>query len=405
MTQPSNVLTTMGRLRLPSIGQSQRIVAAKYGVSVGRQLREMIGLRYGPGKITPFYYYRYRLFDPAKSRAARRAYLGDGVGQVMQQSLTPKHLYKATHVLDDKAITLSLCEATDIACTRTQSVYAPLRRLGQWPHLSDADQIVDFLIRQAQYPIFGKPVDGRQSYGVIGLFGLDDDGRLMLGDDTPGPYPAELAAEIVAKFPKGYLFQDHLQMQSELRAICPKGVGVGRIETLIGEDGTPAELYVIWRGAGADGYASDGTPILRALLDPKTGRVLCATYGGGLGVTPATQTYDGAPLDTFVFDQVPAAVELAKRAHAMLPDLALIGWDLAFTETGPVIIEGNATPALTLYQIVAGKGVLDADFAPRLTAAAARARASEQAETAAESARQRGIMREIVAHEKGRLKN
>jgi hypothetical protein len=43
--------------------------------------------------------------------------------------------------------------------------------------------------------------------------------------------------------------------------------------------------------------------------------------------------------------------ELAVAAHKCFPMFALVGWDIAITENGPTIIEGNRVPDLDLYQI------------------------------------------------------
>ena len=42
---------------------------------------------------------------------------------------------------------------------------------------------------------------------------------------------------------------------------------------------------------------------------------------------------------------------LLRRAHALLPGVALVGWDLAFTPQGPCLIEGNSGPALLAHQL------------------------------------------------------
>jgi hypothetical protein len=44
-------------------------------------------------------------------------------------------------------------------------------------------------------------------------------------------------------------------------------------------------------------------------------------------------------------------VDLAIRAHETLPDIALIGWDIAVTPDGPVIIEGNSNPGADMLQV------------------------------------------------------
>lgn len=65
------------------------------------------------------------------------------------------------------------------------------------------------------------------------------------------------------------------------------------------------------------------------------------------------------PQTGFVFDGVKLpyyddAVALVKKAHAILSEVRTIGWDVALTPTGPVIIEGNDNWEISLMQIVAG---------------------------------------------------
>jgi len=43
--------------------------------------------------------------------------------------------------------------------------------------------------------------------------------------------------------------------------------------------------------------------------------------------------------------------ELAKKAHGLFPMHHLIGWDIAITETGPCVVEGNRIPDLFIIQI------------------------------------------------------
>lgn len=54
------------------------------------------------------------------------------------------------------------------------------------------------------------------------------------------------------------------------------------------------------------------------------------------------------------------ACELACRAHALFPGRsALIGWDIAFTQDGPVIIEANTSVGFFFYQTALGRPISD----------------------------------------------
>ncbi len=67
-------------------------------------------------------------------------------------------------------------------------------------------------------------------------------------------------------------------------------------------------------------------------------------------------TYDKHPLTGFDFNSikkipyVPEAIEMVKKAALLIPDLRYIGWDVAITDNGPLIIEGNEFPSYGLIQ-------------------------------------------------------
>lgn len=48
------------------------------------------------------------------------------------------------------------------------------------------------------------------------------------------------------------------------------------------------------------------------------------------------------------------AVELCTKAHSYFPHTYLIGWDVAITDSGPYILEGNERPGITAFQLING---------------------------------------------------
>lgn len=104
---------------------------------------------------------------------------------------------------------------------------------------------------------------------------------------------------------------------------------------------------------------------IAALIDSKSGRICTdAKYSGNY--------YDGKNLkrhpDTgiqFVGHQIPhwnECLAIAETAHRTKPDQMLLGWDFAWTkERGWDVVEANPVPAVSLYQMLAGKGIRE-DF-------------------------------------------
>jgi hypothetical protein len=97
-----------------------------------------------------------------------------------------------------------------------------------------------------------------------------------------------------------------------------------------------------------DSYCVGG---LAASIDLPTGRLGRAA---SLAMSSAAESTDshpdtGDPITGVVLPDWPATVALAKRAHAVAPGLApVIGWDIALTPEGPLLVEGNIPPGAAM---------------------------------------------------------
>ena len=73
------------------------------------------------------------------------------------------------------------------------------------------------------------------------------------------------------------------------------------------------------------------------------------------------QVYETHPLTGMRFDEVyipdvKAAFEMCEQAHLRIPQVRYIGWDVAFSVDGPVLVEGNEYPGYGIVQFYALKG-------------------------------------------------
>lgn len=62
-------------------------------------------------------------------------------------------------------------------------------------------------------------------------------------------------------------------------------------------------------------------------------------------------------IEGFVIPYWDEARDLLLRAHSSLPKLKTLGWDLAVTDKGPVIVEANPTYDVDLIQVAYAKGI------------------------------------------------
>jgi hypothetical protein len=57
---------------------------------------------------------------------------------------------------------------------------------------------------------------------------------------------------------------------------------------------------------------------------------------------------------------------LAIRAQQVFADRLFVGWDITMTPDGPVIVEGNSSPGLDIFQRPARSGMANGRFAELL---------------------------------------
>lgn len=349
-------------------------VARTYGISPLRQMREMFALRYGPGKIAFPEYYSNGLYDPTIPMDEKKTYVGRIGSWEINDRLSPETLTRSRVFVADKVMYTALLDRLGLPTTVTQAVAARTRHFGNIPALRTPRQVQTFLENDAIYPLFAKPCEGRGSVGSALLSGVED-GQIVMGNGRRADLGG-FCHEVFADYPEGFIFQTALEQHSDLTRIAGPSVGTMRVVT-VREDDTVRVLYTVWKvpspDAMSDNFWQKGSMV--AAVDD-TGVVGRVRKGTGM---------DGTWIDThpvsghaFAGMQIPhweAIGQAACDGHALFPEFGIVGWDVAATPQGPVLIECNDNPYHVLWQLANGQGIANSRFAPVLDRAAAKSRA------------------------------
>ncbi len=174
--------------------------------------------------------------------------------------------------------------------------------------------------------MIAKPIDGSGGRGV----------RLVRSlDEVPQAGSFILEEALVQHRYAAAIFPDAV---NTIRVMIGGQPGKGMI--LIGV----AHRFGTRRSQPTDNFKAGG---IVSLVDPETGRLseAVADLGGPDRATFSHHPSSKAAIAGVTIPHWPAVLSLARKASEALSGLSYVGWDIAVTANGPVIIEGNAALA------------------------------------------------------------
>lgn len=314
-----------------------RAIARRTGKSVTRQARDQLSMAWRFGCLPPSYY-MFELFDAQRLARAEdylhRFELKGGIYRLMKSVTETQTLPN----MGDKNEFTERCRANDLPVPETLLTHKagdPFET-SELPHC-------DLFIKTQR----GSGGTGAEAW----LYGPDERYRSLLDDECIGQ--SELLKRIKAR-DQDVVIQTRLLNHDAIRDLSNGALTTVRVLTLLDETGTYEATHAGLRMAIGANRLVDNSHAggIIAAVDMKSGRLSSAT---DIGLRPtigwcAHHPDTGAVIEGRILPYWPETVALACRAHAVFAPRVIVGWDIAITPNGPVLIEGNGAPGIDLLQ-------------------------------------------------------
>jgi len=208
--------------------------------------------------------------------------------------------------------------------------------------IGNNNQMNSYLHAQTAKEIIAKPADCGSGGKEIIIF-TKKDGDYIYNNEKLG------YGTIMKKFKGDWIFQEVITNIPLLNEAHPNSVNSFRVMTLLDKNG-PLVLYSILKiGNNLARTDNAHTKGIYVGVDLPTGKLFDKAYDEDLN------EFEEHPLTKFKFSgkvipNFSKVLEIAKKAALFFPETKVIGWDIALTENGPIILEGNSSPGLTIIQ-------------------------------------------------------
>jgi hypothetical protein len=263
-----------------------------------------------------------------------------------QLAVNPREFFDRT---EDKLCFALFCAKHRLATPRILATIGATPSLANTSeHLQGSADLLHFLQQASACELILKPTHGVHGQGILRLHCnegqvCDDDGRTLAVRD--------LDIHLRSADYHSWLLQELLLPHAMLSALSgTPHVQTVRVVTILDDFGeahiAAAWLRLIGGDAKFDNFNFGQSGNLLSTIDIASGRIMRTLAAGedGLGlvevaVHPKTQH----PFSSLSLPDWRDTQDLAKAAAMAFEPLVTIGWDIAITDKGPVLIEGNVT--------------------------------------------------------------
>jgi len=147
------------------------------------------------------------------------------------------------------------------------------------------------------------------------------------------------------------IVQPYLENHPDIARLSNGALAALRIVT--GMDASGEAQFITSLIGLAYGLRTTSVAAILCSIEPETGRIRKAALPNGKSITDHPDT--GAPIAGVVLPFWPESLDLARRAHATaFPRFAFLGWDIALTPDGPLLLETNSGWGALFHQMLDG---------------------------------------------------
>lgn len=159
--------------------------------------------------------------------------------------------------------------------------------------------------------------------------------------------------------------EEVIEQHHELSAINASSVNTLRTCTCINDQGDVTVLYMVFRIGRKDAFVDNMSAGGLYTKLSEDGRITHPCYSAvGFGTIYTHHPDTNLPFVGIQLPMIDQVKELVIKAATKLPGSRYIGWDVAITPDGPVIVEGNERPGCDLPQTFVhsdtGRGLVEA---------------------------------------------
>lgn len=348
----------MGRNGFRQIWRASKLAREQGGLPIPLQMAEMLCLRLRRHALSPSEYFNHRLFRRELSFAEKAEYVGGWARDRLYriQDTAQRNL------ANDKIATARLLIEANLPVPDLLAHTDPKQEIEGAAQLLSSEQLAHWLREDAIYPHFAKPSISYLGYGAFLIERYDSGSDSLV-------FRSGTSMSVVAFAKKygspvtggGMMFQRLMRPHSSLRTVIGDRLGTARTVVLNGQAG-PEVFACGFRipvgNSMTDNFRYGEAGNMLARINISDGSVRDVIAATGLDFRLAVSHPDvGAPFDNMQLPDWNEAVRIVQAGARVFSGLPIQGWDVAFTEEGPRLVEVNSTGAVQLLQMCLGRGL------------------------------------------------